>query len=103
MKELSEIIRNIDVNIGPNNKAMVTLYNYFVQKSEERGKTTWGKYSLKKGQGTKLNNMSSTYIFLHLNELVELLFIVIPKSCHYHVIRHLTYLLSLNPNFWSGN
>ena len=28
---------------------------------------------------------------------------VIQKSCHHHVIRHLTYLLALNPSFWSGN
>ena len=28
---------------------------------------------------------------------------VIPKSCHHHVIRPLTYLLALNPNTWSGN
>ena len=28
---------------------------------------------------------------------------VIPKSCHHHVIRHLTFLLALNPSFWSGN
>ena len=27
---------------------------------------------------------------------------VITKSYHHHVIRHLTYLLSLNPNSWSG-
>ena len=27
---------------------------------------------------------------------------VIPKSYHHQVIRHLTYLLSLNPSFWSG-
>ena len=26
---------------------------------------------------------------------------VIPKSCHHHVIRPLTYLLALNPIFWS--
>ena len=32
---------------GHINKAMVTFYNYFVQKSKERGKTTWGKSSLK--------------------------------------------------------
>ena len=45
-----------------------------VQKAEERGKTTWGKSSLKKGQGTKfLNNMSSTYTYIYLNELNELL------------------------------
>ena len=45
------------------------------QKSEERGKTTWGKSSLKKGQGKNLNNMSSTYIYIHLNELSELLLV----------------------------
>ena len=28
---------------------------------------------------------------------------VIPKSCHHHVIKPLTYLLSLNPSTWSGN
>ena len=28
---------------------------------------------------------------------------VIPKSCHHHVIRPLTYILSLNPSTWSGN
>ena len=27
----------------------------------------------------------------------------IQKSCHHHVIRHLTYLLALNPSSWSGN
>ena len=26
---------------------------------------------------------------------------VIPKSYHHHVIRHLTYLLALNPSSWS--
>ena len=43
--------------MGPNNKDMVTLYNYFVQKSEERGKTTWGKSSINKGQGTKFEHV----------------------------------------------
>ena len=62
------------MHIGPSNKDIVTLYNYFVQKSEERGKTTWEKSSLKKGQGNKLN-MSSTYISLRLNELTKLLLI----------------------------
>ena len=46
----------------------------YVQKSEERGKTTWGKSSLKIGQGTKFEIcMSSTYPYLHLNQLSELL------------------------------
>ena len=44
-----------------------------VQKDEQRGKTTWGKSSLKKGQGTKFEIMSSTYIYLQFNELNELL------------------------------
>ena len=43
-----------------------------VQKSEERGKITWGKSSLKIGQDTKFE-MSSTYLHLHFNELIELL------------------------------
>ena len=36
-----------------------TLVIIHVQKSKERGKTTWGKYSLKKGQGTKFEQ----YVF----------------------------------------
>ena len=28
---------------------------------------------------------------------------VIPKSCHQHVIRNLTYILALNPSTWIGN
>ena len=34
-----------------------------------------GKYSLNKGQDRKLNNMSSTHLFLELNELIGLLLV----------------------------
>ena len=62
------------MHIGPTTRLWSPFNNYYVQKSEERGKTTWGKSSLNIGQGTKFwNNMSSTYPYLHLNELNEFL------------------------------
>ena len=35
-----------------------------VQKNEERGKTTWGKSSLKKGQGTRFEIICLQHIFI---------------------------------------
>ena len=35
-----------------------------VQKSEERGKTTWGKSSLKKGKGTKFEITCLQKVFI---------------------------------------
>ena len=35
-----------------------------VQKSEERGKTTWGKSSVKKGQGTQFEIICLQHIFI---------------------------------------
>ena len=58
------------MHIGPNNKAMATLYNYYVQKSEERGKTTWRKSSLNKGQGTKFEQHVFN-MYLYSLELAE--------------------------------
>ena len=46
-----------------------------------------------KGNQMLTPKISSPYI-VHVH--------VIPKSCHHHVIRHLTYLPSSNPSFWSG-
>ena len=36
---------------------------YLIQRNEERGKTTWGKYSLKKGQGNKFETCLQ-YVFI---------------------------------------
>ena len=35
--------------------------------------------------------------------IIRNLVIVIPKSCHHHVMRSLTPMFALNPNTWSGN
>ena len=52
---------------------MFTLYKLFVQKTEERGKTTWGKSSLKKGHNTEITKISSLCVFIHLNEMIKFL------------------------------
>ena len=49
----------------------ITTTLFMSKKVEERGKTTWGKSSLKKGQGTKFE----LCMYLHLNELDELLLV----------------------------
>ena len=41
-----------------------TLTIIHVQKDEERGKTTWGKSSLKKRQGTKFEQHVFKYVFI---------------------------------------
>ena len=61
------------MHIGPSNKAMVTLLQLLCPENEERGKTTWGKSSLKKGHNTEITKMSSLCVFIHLNEMIKLL------------------------------
>ena len=48
------------------------LQLFMSRKDEERGKTTWGKSSLKKGEGTKFETCLQLCIYLHLNELNEM-------------------------------
>ena len=42
---------------GPKTRLWSPFNNYYVEKDEERGKTTWGKYSLKKGYERKTKNV----------------------------------------------
>ena len=46
-----------------------------VQKSEERGKSRWGNPPSRNDKAQNLNNMSSIGLYLHLNELDELLLV----------------------------
>ena len=49
------------------------LQLFMSRKAKESGKTTLGKSSLKKGQGTKFEICLQLCIYIHLNELNELL------------------------------
>ena len=58
MMDLYEIIRNIDAYRAQQQGYGNPLQLFLSRKVQERGKTTWGKSSLKNGKGTELNNMS---------------------------------------------
>ena len=75
MMDLSETIKNIYAWRAQQQGYGHPLQLFLSRKFEERLKTTWGKSSLKKEKGTKLNKIPSTYFFLHLNELDELILI----------------------------
>ena len=47
--------------------------------------------------------MQIKWIFMASPMVLTAIPCVIPKSCHHHVIRLLTFLLAPNPNTWSGN
>ena len=51
------------------------LQLFMSKKDEERGKTTWGKSYLNKGQGTTFETCLQLCIYLHFNELNELLLV----------------------------
>ena len=53
------------MHIGPSNKAMVTLLQFYVvQRNEERGKTSRGKSSLKKGHESNTKNVELLVLLL---------------------------------------
>ena len=49
------------------------LQLFMSRKAEERGKTTWGKPTFKKGQGTKFEIFLQLCLYLHFNELMNYL------------------------------
>ena len=51
------------------------LQLFMSRKDDKRGKTTRGKSSLKKGQGTKFETCLQLCLYLHFNELNELLLV----------------------------
>ena len=68
-KYIYKCIFSSKLTIGPKNKAMVTLYNYFVQKIEERGKTAWGKFPSRKDKAQYEQHVFIIF-FPHLDDLV---------------------------------
>ena len=59
--------------IGPNNKAMVTLYNYLCLENSGKRKNHMEKILPQERTRNNMKNMYSLCLFLHLNELTELL------------------------------
>ena len=72
---MSEIIRNIDAYRAHQQGYGHPLQLFKSKKVEERGKTTWGKSSLKKGKGTNFEISLQLCIYLHFNELNELILV----------------------------
>ena len=59
--------------IGPTNKDMVTLYNYFFPKNRKKMQNRIGKILPQERTRKNMKKMFSLCLFLHLDELNELL------------------------------
>ena len=61
--------------IGPNSKAMVTLYNYFCPENLGKRKNHMGKIFSQERKMNNMKNMSSLCIFIQMDDPTKLLLV----------------------------